>query len=95
MFCFSSGMCIKLAALRINWYLRSSQQFQKDWRPMDYMNTECHLTPSFTVQAHKAVADTDWCLSESNRKPGRLIQVKQSEEQREVNKFLRSALFLK
>jgi len=28
---FTSEVCIKLVALRINWYTRNSSQFQKGW----------------------------------------------------------------
>jgi len=30
---FTSEVCIKLVALRINWYTRNSSQFQKGWWP--------------------------------------------------------------
>jgi len=35
---FISEVCIKLVALRINRYTRSSSQFQKGWRPLNYGN---------------------------------------------------------
>jgi len=33
---YISEVCIKLVALRINWYTRSSSQFQKGWWPLVY-----------------------------------------------------------
>jgi len=36
---YISEVCIKLVALRINRYTRSSSQFQKGWWPLHYIHT--------------------------------------------------------